>query len=117
MVVAIRDGLVARIQFAPIQALGEPLKIWEGHESKQILARESVGFEQPDLPLMKHHCYAGVPRFRAHEAAGQHDRAIFGGFSRRGSVGAAGGCFVGGGHSAITALARWIHLWDSGVLT
>ena len=45
MVVAIRDGLVARIQFAPIQALGEPLRVREGHESKRISARE-VGWVQ-----------------------------------------------------------------------
>ena len=46
MVVAIRDGLVARIQFAPIQALGRLLKIREGHEPEQISARE-IGYPTP----------------------------------------------------------------------
>ena len=44
---------------------------------------------------------AGVQWFEAYEAAKQHDRVIVGGFSARGSVGAAGGWVLGGGHSAM----------------
>jgi len=44
---------------------------------------------------------AGVQWFEAYEAARQHNRVIVGGFSARGSVGAAGGWLAGGGHSAM----------------
>jgi len=44
---------------------------------------------------------AGVQWFEAYEAAKQHNRVIVGGFSARGSVGAAGGWVSGGGHSAM----------------
>jgi len=44
---------------------------------------------------------AGVQWFEAYEAAKQHNRVIVGGFSARGSVGAAGGWVSGGGHSSM----------------
>ena len=44
---------------------------------------------------------AGVQWAEAYAAAKQHKRVIVGGFSSRGSVGAAGGWVAGGGHSAM----------------
>ena len=44
---------------------------------------------------------AGVQWFEAYAAAKDRNRVIVGGFSARGSVGAAGGWLCGGGHSAI----------------
>lgn len=44
---------------------------------------------------------AGVQWFEAFEAAKEHNVLIVGGFSLRGSVGAAGGWLAGGGHSAL----------------
>jgi FAD/FMN-containing dehydrogenase len=44
---------------------------------------------------------AGVQWFEAYAAGKQHNRLIVGGFSSRGSVGAAGGWISGGGHSAL----------------
>ena len=45
---------------------------------------------------------AGVQWFEAYEAANQHKVALVGGFSPRGSVGAAGGWLQGGGHSLMS---------------
>ena len=45
---------------------------------------------------------AGVQWFEAYEVAKEHNRVIVGGFSARGSLGAAGGWLAGGGHSAIS---------------
>ena len=44
---------------------------------------------------------AGVQWFEAYDAAKTHNRVLVGGFSPRGSVGAAGGWLQGGGHSAM----------------
>ena len=44
---------------------------------------------------------AGVQWYEGYEVAKQHNRVIVGGFSPRGSVGAAGGWLLGGGHSAL----------------
>ena len=44
---------------------------------------------------------AGVQWFEAYAAGQQHNRIIVGGYSERGSVGAAGGWLQGGGHGAI----------------
>lgn len=43
---------------------------------------------------------AGVQWIEAYAAAGAHNRFIVGGISQDGSVGAAGGWVLGGGHSA-----------------
>ena len=62
---------------------------------------------KPCRPLTRNHVTsaftfgAGVQWVEAYDAAQQHNRVIVGGFSARGSVGAAGGWFMGGGHSAI----------------
>jgi len=45
---------------------------------------------------------AGVQWFEAYQAAQQHNRVIVGGVGARGSVGAAGGWFQGGGHSVLS---------------
>ena len=45
---------------------------------------------------------AGVQWFEAYEAAKQHNLVLVGGFSPRGSVGAAGGWLQGGGHSFLS---------------
>ena len=45
---------------------------------------------------------AGVQWFEAYNAAKQRNRVLVGGFSPRGSVGAAGGWLQGGGHSVLS---------------
>ena len=44
---------------------------------------------------------AGVQWFEAYAAAKEHKRVVVGGFSPKGSIGAAGGWLSGGGHSAM----------------